>query len=152
MCDNEVQMLIACKKQKALIRKHKIRKIVNAIHDVLCSTWDSDCFFLLANTCLAAAAHQYWAFEEGLHHLTCHCDLSSAVAMRMQVMTVHELKYTCWARFWKIQKGTSADSATAVKCSACSLSGQKASIDAPQRESTLHTVFRESAKGLDRSF
>ncbi len=57
-----LKMLIACKKQTALIRKHKTKKVVNAIqndNDVLCSTWDSVCFVLLANTCLAAAAHQY---------------------------------------------------------------------------------------------
>jgi len=63
-----------------------------------------------------------------------------------------ELKCTCWVRFWKIQKGTSADSATAVDCFAFSLSDLKATIDAPQREPTLHTVFRESAQGLDRWF
>ena len=106
---------MACKKQKALNRKHKTRKVVNAIqndNDVLCSTWDSICFVLLANTCPAAAAHQYWASElhyQGMHHLMCHCDVSSAVAMHRQQWLytrakVHLLgkilkdteRYICW--------------------------------------------------------
>ena len=56
-------MLIAVKKQKALFKYHKTRKVVNGIqndnHGVLCGKWDSVCFVLLANTCLVVAAvHQ----------------------------------------------------------------------------------------------
>jgi len=44
----------------------------------------------------------------------------------------------------------SADSATAVEQFAFSLSDLKASINVPQREPTLHTVFDKNAKCLDR--
>ncbi len=49
-----------------------------------------------------------------------------------------------------LQMDVSAYSAKTVKYFAFSFSDLKTSIDAPQREVTLHIVFGKSAKGLDR--